>query len=75
MTGYFRKFIPRYAEKSKPLSELLHKETPWEWGLRQQESFELLKHLLKKPILKIFDKNLECHLYTDASRIGLAGDV
>lgn len=68
LTGYFRKFIPHYAEKSRPLTELLHKEVSWKWGTRQQESFYTLKQFLRaKPVLRIFGKNLECTLHTDAS--------
>lgn len=74
LTSYFRKFILKYAEISKPLSELLHKNRPWGWGLPQQEAFDKLKlALTRTPVLQIFDSNLECRLYTDASRIGIGG--
>ena len=72
LTSYFRKFIYKYAEKSKPLSELLHKDVNWQWEKRQQDAFEYLKSvLITKPVLQIFDNNLETRLYTDASRIGI----
>ena len=74
LTSYFRKFIPDYARKSKPLSELLHKNIEWKWESSQQEAFQNLKlALVTKPVLQIFYKNLECCLYTDASRIGIGG--
>lgn len=74
LTGYFRKFIHQYAMKSRPLSILLHKNYPWEWGESQINAFNILKnYLVSKPILTIFDKTLKTVLYTDASRIGLAG--
>lgn len=74
LTSYFRKFIPKYAEQSKPLSILLHKDAPWEWSSKQQEAFDKLKlALIEKPVLQIFNNNLECRLYTDASRIGIGG--
>ena len=73
LTGYFRKFIPKYAEKSKPISMLLHKDTEFVWGKLQQDAFDTLKNsLIKKPVLEIFDNELECRVYTDASRIGIA---
>jgi hypothetical protein len=74
LTGYFRKFIHNYALKSKPLTELLHKDKTWNWDRAQIEAFNLLKeNLMSKPILAIFNPQLEIKLYTDASRIGLAG--
>lgn len=74
LTSYFRKFIPKYAENSKPLSELLHKNTAWTWGPAQQRAFDKLKlALIQNPVLQIFDNNLECRIYTDASRIGIGG--
>jgi hypothetical protein len=70
-TGYFRKFIHNYALKSKPLTELLHKDKTWNWNGAQIDAFNLLKeNLMSKPILAIFNPQLEIKLYTDASPIG-----
>ncbi|CAH1372899.1 hypothetical protein MTP99_014326 [Tenebrio molitor] len=74
LTGYFRKLISGYAEKSKPLTALLHKDAIWVWGTDQERAFKLLQQeLTSEPVLRLFDPTLKTRLYTDASRIGLAG--
>jgi hypothetical protein len=53
---------------------LLHKGAEWVWGAAQEEAFSTLKQrLVAKPIPALFEPELETRLYTDASRIGLAG--
>ena len=50
--GYYRRFIPEYAVKAKPLNDLLRKDQPFNWGEKQEESFQLLKQcLVNHPIL------------------------
>jgi hypothetical protein len=74
LTGYFRKFVQGYANKAKPLSLLLHKDSEWRWGAEQEASFNFLKEsLIRKPILTIFNPKLPIKLYTDASRLGIGG--
>ena len=43
MTGYFSKFIPRYASLTAPLRKLTHKETKFKWRAEENEAFEKLK--------------------------------
>lgn len=75
LTGYFRKFIPDYVCKSKPLSTLLRKESAWQWG-EQENAFLMLKNcLMSQPVLRIFNPDLACNLYTYASRLGLVGII
>lgn len=74
LTGYFRKFIHDYVRKSNALCKLLHKDAQWQWGEKENNAFLILKNsLISQPILRIYDPVLQCILYTDASRIGLAG--
>ncbi|GFS58457.1 retrovirus-related Pol polyprotein from transposon 297 [Trichonephila inaurata madagascariensis] len=73
LTGYFRKFIPAYFVIAKPLSDLLRKDTPFNFDVKQKASFDELKHLLcQKPVLGIYQQNCETEIYTDASIAGLA---
>ncbi|GFX00467.1 transposon Ty3-I Gag-Pol polyprotein [Trichonephila clavipes] len=52
LTGYFRKFIPAYSVIAKPLSDLLRKDTPFSFDVKQKASFDELKRLLcQKPVL------------------------
>ncbi|GFW58074.1 transposon Tf2-6 polyprotein [Trichonephila clavipes] len=73
LTGYFRKFIPAYSVFAKPLSDLLRKDTPFNFDVKQKASFDELKRLLcQKPVLGIYRQNCETEIYTDASIDGLA---
>ncbi|CAK9816540.1 Retrovirus-related Pol polyprotein from transposon 17.6 [Anthophora quadrimaculata] len=68
LVGYYRRFIKNFAEKSKPLSDLLKKNAQFVWGKEQKKSFlELRKALCRSPILQYpnFDKPFT--LTTDAS--------
>ena len=51
--GYYRKFIPKYSDIARPLTNLTRKDIPFEWSQACQVAFEMLKeYLLKEPILK-----------------------
>ena len=70
LTGYYRKFIPRFADISRPLTQLMKKEMKFVWTLECQKSFELLKSFLcGEPILKYADTSKPYTLYTDASKL------
>ena len=71
LTGYYRKFVPRFADISRPL---MKKDTKFEWTSACQKSFELLKEALCcEPVLKYADTSKPYTLYTDASKFGWAG--
>ena len=56
LTGYYRKFVPRFADISRPLTQFMKKEMKLVWTLECQKSFELLKSFLcGEPILKYAD--------------------
>ena len=46
LTGYYRKFVPRFADISRPLTTLTKKDVKFEWTSACQKSFELLKEAL-----------------------------
>ena len=74
LTGYYRKFVPRFVDISRPLTQLTKKETKFMWTLECQKSFELLKSFLcGEPILKYADTSKPYTLYTDASKYSWAG--
>ena len=74
LTGYYRKFVPRFADISRPLTRLTRKETPFNWTPKYHKSFKLLKsYLCDEPILKYADTSKPYTLYTDASKYGWAG--
>ena len=74
LTGYYRKFVPRFADISRPLPTLTKKDVKFEWTSACQKSFELLKEALcVEPVLKYADTSKPYTLYTDASKYGWAG--
>ena len=74
LTGYYRKFVPRFADISRPLTTLTKKDVKFEWTSACQKSFELLKEALcGEPVLKYADTSKPYTLYTDASKFGWAG--
>ena len=73
-TGYYRKFVPRIADISRPLTTLTKKDAKFEWTSACQKSFKLLKEALcGEPVLKYADTSKSYTLYTDASKYGWAG--
>ena len=74
LTGYYRKFVPRFADISRPLTTLTKKDMKFEWTSACQKSFELLKEALcGELVLKYADTSKPYTLYTDASKFGWAG--
>ena len=74
LTGYYRKFVPRFADISRPLTTLMKKDAKFEWTSVCQKSFKLLKEALcGEPVLKYADTSKPYTLYTDASKYGWAG--
>ena len=50
---YYRKFIPLFADVTKPLNELFRKDNKSQWSLQCWAAFEYLKKALcKEPILQ-----------------------
>lgn len=73
LTGYFRQFVQGYAAITKPLTELLKKNTRWRWTETEMNTFQSLQEqLLKRPYLFIFDSSLQTEVHTYASMIGSA---
>lgn len=81
MCNFFRKFIPRYAELISPITDLTRghyptKKSPIQWSVLHQNAFEKLKNQLTSPrLLKHFNQNLPITIWTDASKIGIAGTL
>ena len=72
--GYYRKFIPRYSDIARPLTNLTRKDIPFQWTDACQAALQMLKEfLLKEPILKYPMPEQPYILYTDASKYAWAG--
>ena len=74
LTGYYRKFVPRFADISRPLTTLTKKDQKFKWTPACQKSFNLLKEALcREPVVKYADISKPYTLYTDASKFSWAG--
>jgi hypothetical protein len=72
LTGYYRKYIPRYAELARPLTRLTSEKEVFRWQEQEQEAFEKLKQTLcDAPVLKMPDFGKPFFLYTDASNFAV----
>ena len=72
--GFHQKYIDKYAEKGKALTDLLKKGEPNQikWDAESNESFQTLKTALtQKPILRLPNFEKQFALQTDASDLGL----
>jgi hypothetical protein len=76
--GWYREYIPRYAEIVCPLTDLTVKGKPnrVKWGEVEQKSLDTLKESLNAAIsqpLHIIDWSLPFNIYSDASDATVAG--
>ncbi|KAI3819610.1 hypothetical protein L1987_13451 [Smallanthus sonchifolius] len=72
LAGYYRRFISNFSKIVVPLTALTHKGKAYEWGPKQEEAFQTLKHkLCNAPILTLPDGNDDLVVYCDASNQGL----
>ena len=69
LLGYYRKFIPRFADISRVLTHLTKKDVEFNWTPECENCFQILKEFLQQaPILKYPDPQANYTLYTDVSR-------
>ena len=74
LIGYYRKFIPRFSNLSRPLTCLTRHDAKFEWTQQCQKSFDHLRELLMQyPILRYPDPKRGYTVFTDASGIGWLG--
>ena len=68
LCSYYRRFVKGFAKIARPLYQLQHKDVPFIWGPKEQESFETLRNLLcEEPILIAPDMNKPFLISCDAS--------
>ena len=74
LAGFYRKFIPNFAEIAVPLTDLTKKDQPTKvtWGPEQQHTFSVLWNLLNRAlILPLPDFNRPFIAQADASETGV----
>ena len=71
---YYRKFVPCFADISRPLTKLTQHNVNFDWMEQCQKAFNHLHELLMEyPILRYPDPKQGYTLYTDTSGIGWSG--
>ena len=74
LIGYYRKFVPRFADISRVLNKLTHKDEEFKWTPECDKCFNMLKDYLQEaPILRYPDPEARYVLYTDTSKYAYAG--
>ncbi|GFW53447.1 retrovirus-related Pol polyprotein from transposon 17.6 [Trichonephila clavipes] len=70
--NFYRRYIKNFAKRALPLTNLLRKDTPFEWTSETQEAFDdIKKAILNPPVLALPDPNAELQITTDASSRGI----
>jgi hypothetical protein len=74
LVGYYRRFIVGFTNIAHPITYFQKKGTKFEWTLKCEKNFILLKELLTSAlVLKIVDPNESFLVCTDACKEGLGG--
>ncbi|GFU37784.1 retrovirus-related Pol polyprotein from transposon 412 [Trichonephila clavipes] len=70
--NFYRRYIKNFAKRALPLTNLLRKDTPFEWTSQTQEAFDDFKEAILNPhVLALPDPNAELQITTDASSRGI----
>ncbi|SAL96256.1 hypothetical protein [Absidia glauca] len=74
--NFYRRFIRSYSKLTTPITNLLKKNTKFNWSEQTQQVFNQLKETFTTaPILQLFDPDLPCTIETDASNFAIAGVI
>jgi hypothetical protein len=74
LVRYYRRFIVWFSKISHPITCLQKKGTKFEWTLKCENNFNLLKELLTSaPVLNIADPNESFLVCMDTCKEGLGG--
>ena len=74
ITGFYRKFVPFYANITNCLTKLLRKGTEFQWSEQCNNAFNILKEeLCKMPSLQYLDPNKPFKVFTYASNYSYSG--
>jgi len=68
LAEYYRRFVPNFSKKAKPLTELLKRNVPYNWNDKTEAAFSTLKSILTtEPLLQYPDFTRPFVLTTDTS--------
>ncbi|QRW22893.1 Retrotransposable element Tf2 protein [Rhizoctonia solani] len=70
--NFLRRFVANFSHMARPLHNLVKKDTPWNWGNKEQEAFQGLKDAITNaPVLCHANPTKPYFLETDASGAAL----
>ena len=62
LVGYYRKFVPRFSDIARPLTQLTQKNEGFDWSTQFDKCFHMLKDYLQEaPILRYPDPRSRLH--------------
>ena len=74
LLGYYRSFVPAFANITLPITSFLKKNTPFVWSCKCQQALDYLQEIFcNKLLLQFPDPNKPYILYTDASNNAYSG--
>ena len=72
--GYYRDFIPNFAETASPLYDLTKKNMKFKWNIDSNKAWQSLKTTLSSKLILIApDTNKQFFIATDATQNSIAG--
>ncbi|GJT12596.1 putative reverse transcriptase domain-containing protein [Tanacetum coccineum] len=72
LAGYYRRFIKGFSKIAKPMTKLTQKSVKFNWGEKEETTFQTLKQkLCSAPILPLPEGSENFIVYYDASHKGL----
>nr|GEX65980.1 putative reverse transcriptase domain-containing protein [Tanacetum cinerariifolium] len=68
LVGYYQRFIEVFSKIAKSMTMLTQKKVKFDWGDKEEESFQLIKQkLCSAPILALPERSKDFTVYYDAS--------
>ncbi|GKB95810.1 putative reverse transcriptase domain-containing protein [Tanacetum coccineum] len=72
LAGYYQRFIKGFSKIAKPMTKLTQKKVKFEWGDKQETTFQLIKQKLYSALILALPEGSEDFIvYYDASKKGL----
>ena len=72
LANYLHKYSKNYAERTKPMSDLLKKDAAWTWSKEQVDAFSSVKQfLVEAPVLALPDVDKSFSVVCDESNFAI----